>query len=155
MRPDWDETWMAMARSFAPRSLCVRSNVAAVIVTADNRVASVGYNGPPKGLGLTEPCTEWCPRGNDTEPGTGRQFGLSCLTIHAEINALMRADWRDMQGGTIYGTRTPCHDCVKVIGNSGLARAVFPVVPEDACYDSQKIVSFLLECGLSVAAWGA
>jgi dCMP deaminase len=150
MRPSWDDTWMAMAREFASRSLCVRSRVAAVIVTSDNRVASVGYNGPPQGLGLTEPCTAWCPRGNDTEPGTGRQFGLSCLTVHAEINALMRADWRDMQGGTIYGTRTPCEDCAKVIANSGLARAVFHIAQEDSRYAIDAIHAFLDSAGLTV-----
>jgi dCMP deaminase len=152
VRPTWDETWLGVAREFAGRSLCVRSQVAAVIVTPDNLLASVGYNGPPSGMNLSTPCTEWCPRGRETTPSDGRSYGLSCVTIHAEINALIRCDWRAMQGGTLYGTRTPCHDCVKVIGNSGIKRAVFPVLDIDSAYDPEHIIKFLQDCGVAVTA---
>jgi deoxycytidylate deaminase len=140
---------MAVADAFAKRSLCVRSQVAAVIVTPDNRVVSIGYNGPPAKMNLKKDCRSWCPHGKETELGTGTDYNLSC-TIHAEINAITRADWVAMQGGTLYATRTPCHDCVKVIGGSGLANVVFRVLDIDAAYYPNDIINFLVNCDMSV-----
>lgn len=151
VRASWDATWIGVADTFAARSLCVRSQVGTVIVTPDNRVVSTGYNGPPAKMGFTADCRTWCPRGNETEPGTGKNFGLSCLTVHAEINAITRADWSAMQGGTLYSTRTPCHDCVKVIGNSGLAAAVFRVQEVDVAYNPEEIINFLVDCDMAVS----
>jgi dCMP deaminase len=150
MRSSWDATWLDMAESLAHnRSLCVRSQVGAIVVTLDNRVASVGYNGPPAGLNLATPCSDWCPTGRNTTPGSGTGFALNC-TVHAEVNALMRANWSEMQLGTIYVTRSPCRDCARMIGNSGLGRAVFPVKPEDVAYGVDEIAGFIQECGVEV-----
>lgn len=152
-RASWDDTWMAVADAFAGRSLCTQSRVASVVVTADNRVASVGYNGPPAGLSFTEQCDTWCPRGREPGVRDGRNYGLSCLSVHAEVNAIMRADWSAMQDGTMYGTRTPCHDCVKVVGGSGVARVVFRIIDADTDYGVEKIMSFLDECGVVATGW--
>lgn len=149
MRDTWDETWLGVARSFARRSLCVRSQVGTAIVTKDNRLASIGYNGPPSGLNFTVACDTWCPHGRSQLLGVGHSYALGC-TIHAEINAIMRCDWIAMQGGTLYTTRTPCNDCAKVIGNSGLARVVFPIQLADADFKPNDIIIFLVDCGLAV-----
>lgn len=150
MRRSWDDVWMGVAREFATRSLCIRSQVAAVIVTANNEMVSPGYNGPPAGLKFTAPCDTWCQRAANNGLSNGIGYGLQCPTIHAEVNAVMRADWTLMQGGTFYGTRTPCHDCVKVIGGSGVKRCVFPVLAMDELYGPDGIVNFLTDCGVEV-----
>lgn len=149
MRDTWDATWLGAARSFARRSLCVRSQVGTAIVTKDNRLASIGYNGPPSGLNLKLPCDNWCTHGTSQLLGIGHSYPLDC-TIHAEINAIMRCDWLAMQEGTLYSTRTPCSDCAKVIGNSGLIRAVFPIQLFDADFQPDNIINFLVNCGLVV-----
>lgn len=41
----WDETFMEMALTAAKRSKDPVTQVGAVIVAADNRVLSIGYNG--------------------------------------------------------------------------------------------------------------
>lgn len=141
---------MNVVKAFAGRSRCSQSQVAAIIVTPDNRHASSGYNGPPKGLNVAGPCDKWCPRGLDPGVRDGKNYGLSCLSVHAEVNALMRCNWKDMQGGTMYGTRTPCHDCVKIIANAGIARVVFPILGIDEGYKPGASVEFLQECGVNV-----
>lgn len=62
----------------------------------------------------------------------------------------MRANWREMQGGAIYTTRTPCNDCAKKIGGSGVAKAVFPILEIDQAYGVDNIIAFLHECGIKV-----
>lgn len=62
-RPNWDDTWLEVANVVAKRSLCVRDQVGAVIVSATNRIISTGYNGPPSGFEHDEhPCSQWCTR---------------------------------------------------------------------------------------------
>jgi len=63
-RPSWDETWLAVAGAVAKRSLCVRDQVGAVIVSPQQRIVATGYNGPPAGFCHNEqPCSDWCLRG--------------------------------------------------------------------------------------------
>lgn len=62
-RPDWEDTWLEVARVIAKRSLCSRDQVGAVIVSKTERIVSSGYNGPPAGFQHNYlPCTNWCPR---------------------------------------------------------------------------------------------
>lgn len=66
-RPTWDNTWLAVARDVAARSLCVRDQVGAVIVDSRNRIIATGYNGPPTGFPHNdEKCDRWCSRANPT-----------------------------------------------------------------------------------------
>lgn len=74
----------------------------------------------------------------------------NCVSIHAELNALLFADRRDYENGTIYVTRACCWDCGKVIANSGLNRAVMRVIPEDEHREPDKTIAFLRDCGLEV-----
>jgi dCMP deaminase len=63
VRKTWDATWMTVAQVIAQRSLCVRDQVGAVIVSTQNRIVASGYNGPPAGFPHNDkPCTEWCSR---------------------------------------------------------------------------------------------
>lgn len=147
-RPSWDQTWLAIASTIALRSRCSRRQVGAVIVTRDNRVAAVSYNGPPRDAKLTGPCANWCPRmiTGDTGPGY-----VNCLSIHAEANALLRADWTAIQGGTIYVSSASCVNCAKLVANSGLSRLVHVVRPEDHYRDPDTVEETLRECGILVA----
>ncbi len=147
-RPSWDQTWLAVASTIALRSRCSKRQVGAVIVTRDNRVAAVSYNGPPRGAQLNGPCANWCPRAQFGE--TSPEYA-NCRSIHAEANALLRADWTEIQGGTIYVSSASCVNCAKLVANSGLRRLVHVVRPEDHYRDPDTVEELLRECGLSVA----
>ena len=150
MRPAWDETWMAVADAMAARSKCVNRKVGAVIVNKDNRPVSVGYNGAPAGhkpSSLGPVCAAVCPRG-----GTGSRGDsyANCISVHAEANALIFADRRHYEGGTIYVTNPCCWDCAKLVANSGLARVVIRIGEVDAHADFLTPIRFLSDCGLIV-----
>ena len=91
---------MEMAHIVAKRSTCYRLNVGAV-VTVDNRIVSIGYNGPPSG----EPhCT-----------GVGCATDGRCTrSIHAEINALYHMPIVS-NVLTMYVTDSPCEHCFEEI----------------------------------------
>lgn len=62
MRPDWDTYFLGIAKAVAARADCTRRRIGAVIVDADHRIISAGYNGAPPGKPgcLSEGA---CPRG--------------------------------------------------------------------------------------------
>jgi dCMP deaminase len=70
--------------------------------------------------------------------------------VHAEANALIFADRRNYQGGTIYVTNPCCWDCSKLVANSGLSRVVFKVSERDVHADWRTSVKFIRDCGLVV-----
>lgn len=146
-RPGWDQTWLAVAQVVAYRSRCDRAQVGAVIVTHDNRVAAVSYNGPPRGQRLTGTCTAWCPRARGDVTASYDE----CAAVHAEANALLRADFTDIRGGTIYVSSACCRGCAKLVANSGITRVVHVVGEADAHRDPDAVEAYLRTCGLTVA----
>lgn len=128
-RPSWDEWALGIAQAVAARGDCRRRQVGAVILDAQRRVLSVGYNGAFPG-GPSCLAGE-CPRGllgNDRlAPGSSYDTGPgSCVAIHAELNALLFSDPVRRLGGTLYVTAEPCGGCLRPIRGSGLARVVWP-----------------------------
>lgn len=151
-RPDWDQTWLEMAQVISNRSLCINSKVGAVIVTSDNYVASIAYNGPPRGLNVDGPCGNWCERAKN-RAGSGTADYSRCSSIHAEANAIIRADHSQIQGGALYCTRLPCINCARLIANSGVARVVAWQVKDDDQIRSKTTINFLADAGLEVSYW--
>lgn len=126
-RPDWDTYFLGVAKAVAQRADCRRRRVGAVLVSAERRVLSTGYNGAPPGH---PGCLEGhCPRGlltyeqvraaSDYDTGPGR-----CISVHAEVNAVLFAR-TDLRGTTCYVTHQPCPSCRKVLLGAGVARAVW------------------------------
>lgn len=150
MRPNWDQTWMKVARSIAERSKCTNRQVGAVIVDKNNRPISMGYNGSPAGLKVGSSCAEFCPRSLDSNRGSSY---ANCVSVHAEANALLFADRSSYVGGTIYVTNPCCWECAKMVANSGLARVVVRKSSVDSHADTQTPIDFLLSCGLQVEVW--
>lgn len=150
----WDNIWMTVAEVIATKSWCVRAQVGAVIVTPDNRIVATGYNGPPAGmLRPSARCDAWCPRARgEVDVTSTHVYGLTCPTVHAEANALLWSDRSIVRGGTMYVTHAVCHDCVKLIANSGVAAVVMTVhVPEDDHRRPDETVAFLRNCDIIVA----
>lgn len=134
-----------MARVMAMRGNCSKVQVGAIIVDTKNRLVTTGYNGPPGGLNKN--CSTDCPRylGQDNSNDYS-----SCLTIHAEANALLFCDRRDREGGTIYVSGACCLGCAKLIANSGLHRVDMRWRDEEAYRDPHAVARYLRECGLEV-----
>ncbi|MDH6462047.1 dCMP deaminase [Micromonospora sp. A200] len=130
-RKDWDEYYLDIAHAVAARADCTRRQVGAVIVNADHRQIGQGYNGAPPG----EPgclTAGACPRGrfgsDVVPPGSSYDTGPgSCISVHAEVNALLDAGGRAAcLGATLYVTDAPCDGCARIVRAAGIARVVTP-----------------------------
>jgi dCMP deaminase len=113
MRKSWSQYFMSIAFATAGRATCERLKVGAVIVK-DNKIVSAGYNGSIHG---DEHCSEAGCLLNEQ--------GRCIRTIHAEMNAILHADRRDLEGATIYVTHEPCETCSKHIAQAGIQKVVF------------------------------
>ncbi len=121
-RPSWDEYFMAITRTVAERSTCLRRRVGAVVIL-DKRILTTGYNGAPTGLGH---CLDiGCLREQQNVP-SGERHEL-CRGLHAEQNAIIQAALSgvSIKGGTLYTTHFPCVLCAKTLINAGIKRIVF------------------------------
>lgn len=149
-RSSWDEVFMSVAFEMSKRSRCSLAQVGAVIVDVENRIVSTGYNGPPRHFPIEgdNRCIEFCPRAQGA--ARGLSYGLGCVSIHAEANALMFADRRTYEGGTLYVNRACCADCTKLIANSGVHRVVMRVIDDDAHRKWGENVLFLTKCDIIV-----
>lgn len=162
VRPSWDEVWMQVAQTMARRSRCDRAQVGAVVVSADNRVLSTGYNGTPRGFDLSLPeylqgssCSHWCPRAQEWRGESLDPVYDDCHAAHAEANALTRADFTQMEGATLYVSTSMCKGCAKMFANSGVTRVVFGYAGDgsDAYRSPDKTENFLVDCGVEVTRW--
>ena len=122
-RPSWDDYYLGIAQAVSLRGDCVRRQHGAVIVK-DQKIVSTGYNGTPPGDDRSCGKTGQCPRNLDPNSKHGEGSYDLCWATHAEANALLRAQWSDLQGATIYITGEPCPGCAKLIRSSGIARTV-------------------------------
>lgn len=156
-RPEWDDVWMALADNIARRSRCCRAQVGAVIVDSEQNVVAVSYNGPPKGFDTngsdTDDCSMWCPRSQNVENKDLSPTYDDCVTAHAEANAVARADFSRMQGGTIYISTSPCKSCAKIFANSGIVRVVYRDEAGREYRNSSATRTFIEECGLEVTIY--
>lgn len=129
-RPNKDEYYLDIAASVAKRSTCLRRRYGAVIVNNDEIIAT-GYNGSPRG---EKNCcdTGECWREAHHIPH-GEQYE-KCVSVHAEMNAIISAARKDMVGGTLYLMgfddsnpifhAVPCTICKRLIKNAGIKRVV-------------------------------
>ena len=129
-RPNKDEYYLDIAASVAKRSTCLRRRYGAVIVNNDEIIAT-GYNGSPRG---EKNCcdTGECWREAHHIPH-GEQYE-KCVSVHAEMNAIISAARKGMVGGTLYHRgfddnnpifhAVPCTICRRLIKNAGIKRVV-------------------------------
>jgi len=128
-RPSWEQWAIGIATAVAMRADCTRRRVGAVVLDADRRVLSVGYNGaPPEAPGCLT--AAGCPRGSMTHADlapdsayTGPGVAHPCVAIHAEENAIMYSDPVRRRGGWMAITDAPCPGCQRLLKGSGLAAA--------------------------------
>ena len=105
---EWDEYFMAIAKLSAMRSKDPSTQVGACIVSNDNRILSIGYNGAPNGFS-----DEKFPWGRDGK-NLDTKYPYVC---HAELNAILnyRGSKKDLEDARIYVDLFPCNECAKII----------------------------------------
>lgn len=111
----WDEYFMGIALLSAKRSKDPSTQVGACIVTEDKIIASIGYNGFPRGCSDDE--LPWERSGSFAE--TKYPY-----VVHAELNAILNAK-RNLTGCKIYVALFPCNECAKAIIQSGIKEVVY------------------------------
>lgn len=121
-RPDWDNYFLGVAHWVSTRADCTRRQVGCVLVSAQRRIISTGYNGAPAG----DPgcLAGHCPRGQLSYDEVPKDSNYdNCIAIHAEANALLYAV-ESARGATAYITDPPCPSCAKLLRAAGIERIV-------------------------------
>ena len=103
----WDEYFMGVAELSAMRSKDPNTQVGACIVSEDNKILSMGYNGLPRGC--TDDQFPW-ERSGCSELDTKYPF-----VTHSELNAILNYSGGSLAGAKIYVTLFPCCECAKAI----------------------------------------
>ena len=106
----WDRRFLEMADLVATWSKDPSTKVGAVIVRPDRTVASVGFNGFPRGM-----------RDHD-HLYADREIKYSRI-VHAEMNAILAAPGR-VEGCTLYLPMLPCDRCAVHVIQAGITRVV-------------------------------
>jgi len=113
---NWDQYFMGVAKLSAYRSKDPNTQVGACIVTADNKIVGVGYNGLPWG------CDD---RSFPWEKREGELYDTKyAYVVHAELNAILNST-QNLKGCRIYVSLFPCHECVKAIIQSGISQIIY------------------------------
>lgn len=107
---NWDQYFINIAKVVATKSKDPSTQVGCVIVTADNRPMSFGYNG------FVSKC--------DENQMTYERPLKYCLIIHAEMNALLFAN-RSLRDCHAYITHGPCDNCLKHLIQAGIKKIVY------------------------------
>lgn len=115
---EWDEFFMGIAKLSAARSKDPSTQVGACIVSQDNRILSIGYNGSPNGFSDDE--FPWEREGKPIET----KYMYVC---HAEANAInnYRGSRNDLRGAKLYVDLFPCNECAKAIIQSGIKEVIY------------------------------
>ena len=113
---NWDEYFMGIAMLAARRSKDPNTQVGACIVSEDNIIISTGYNGMPKGC--SDDIFPWDRDGQ-------QDMTKYPYVVHAELNAILNANGRDLRGSRIYVALFPCNECAKAIIQSGVKEVLY------------------------------
>lgn len=111
----WDEYFMGVAILAAQRSKDPNTQVGACIVSQDNKILSIGYNGMP--LGCSDDEFAW---GRDAD-NDNKYFYI----VHSELNAILNYRGGSLEGSKIYVTLFPCNECAKAIIQSGIREVIY------------------------------
>lgn len=112
----WDEYFMGIAHLAGMRSKDPNTQVGACIVSDDNKILSMGYNGFPKGCSDDE--FPWEREGDvlDTK---------YAFVTHSELNAILNYRGGTLEGSKLYVSLFPCNECAKAIIQAGIKTIVY------------------------------
>jgi len=126
----WDEYFMGVAMLSGKRSKDPNTQVGCCIVSEDNRILSMGYNGLPRGCSDDE--FPWTREGED--PLETKYL----YTVHSELNAILNYEGPSLAGAKIYVSLFPCNECTKAIIQSGIKEIIYD---SDKYADTPVVIS--------------
>ena len=126
----WDEYFMGIALFSAQRSKDSNTQVGACIVSNENKILSVGYNGMPTGCDDDE-----MPWGRDGKSTLDTKYPFVC---HAELNAILNSSTGSVKNSKIYVSLFPCNECAKAIIQSGIREVIYM---EDKYAESDEVIA--------------
>lgn len=112
----WDEYFMGVAYLSGMRSKDPHSQVGCCIVSQDNKILSMGYNGFPKGC--SDDVFPWASEGDPLE-------NKYLYVTHSELNAILNYRGGSLEGSKLYVTLFPCNECAKAIIQAGIRELIY------------------------------
>ena len=113
----WDEYFMGVAKLASMRSKDPHTQVGACIVSQDNKILSMGYNGLP--LGCSDDEFPWAREAGDE---LDKKY---VYIVHSELNAILNYRGGSLEGSKMYVTLFPCNECAKAIIQAGIRTLVY------------------------------
>lgn len=124
----WDEYFMGVASLAAKRSKDPNTQVGACIVSNDNKILSIGYNGMP--LGCNDDKFSW-----DRDVTADNKY---FYIVHSELNAILNYRGGSLEGSKMYVTLFPCNECAKAIIQSGIKEVIYW---QDIYKDTREVIA--------------
>lgn len=115
----WDEYFMGVADLSGLRSKDPNTQVGACIVSQDNKILSMGYNGFPSGCSDDE--FPWGKDEESADPYNAKYFYVT----HSELNAILNYRGGSLDGSKLYVTLFPCNECAKAIIQAGIKTVIY------------------------------
>ena len=112
----WDEYFMGVAMLSGMRSKDPSTQVGACIVSGDNKILSMGYNGFPNGCSDDE--FPWDREGEDLN-------NKYLYSTHSELNAILNYRGGSLENAKLYVSLFPCNECAKAIIQSGIKTIIY------------------------------
>ena len=112
----WDEYFMGVAKLSGMRSKDPSTQVGACIVSQDNKILSMGYNGFP--IGCSDDEFPWDKKGEEED--TKYPY-----VTHSELNAILNYRGGSLAGAKLYVSLFPCNECAKAIIQSGIKEVIY------------------------------
>ena len=137
----WDEYFMGIALLSAKRSKDPNTQVGACIVSNNNKIMSVGYNGFP--LGCSDDEFPWDRTGDELDT----KYPYVC---HAELNAILNNAGGDLNGCKIYVALFPCNECAKAIIQAGIKTLIYDSDKYDGTPGNVASKKMLAAAGIEV-----
>ncbi|MCL2051370.1 MAG: dCMP deaminase family protein [Lachnospiraceae bacterium] len=125
----WDEYFMGVSKLSGLRSKDPSTQVGACIVSEDNKILSMGYNGFPTGCSDDE--FPWNRDGKAIE--TKYPY-----VVHSELNAILNYRGGSLDGAKIYVSLFPCNECAKAIIQAGIKTIVYD---NDKYADTDSVIA--------------
>ncbi len=113
----WDEYFMGVALLSGLRSKDPNTQVGCCIVSPDNKILSMGYNGLPRGCSDDD-----FPWTRDGEDPLETKYVYS---THSELNAILNYSGGSLEGARMYVSLFPCNECAKAIIQAGIKTIVY------------------------------
>lgn len=112
----WDEYFMGVAILSGMRSKDPNTQVGCCIVSQENKILSMGYNGLP--IGCSDDDFPWEREGDPLET-------KYLFTAHSELNAILNYGGGSLRGAKLYVSLFPCNECAKAIIQSGIKEVIY------------------------------